>query len=40
MFIPFLTDIRFQAKKAEVYKLFKEIVIMMDRKEHLTTMDL
>jgi hypothetical protein len=33
---PFLDACPLQAKKAEVYKFFKQIVIMMDRKEHLT----
>ena len=33
---PFLDSYPLQAKKAEVYTFFKEIVLMMDRKEHLT----
>jgi hypothetical protein len=33
---PFLDKYQLQAKKAEVYIFFKEIVIMMSRKEHLT----
>ncbi|HEC30564.1 MAG TPA: hypothetical protein ENI66_00935 [Candidatus Yonathbacteria bacterium] len=33
---PFFDKHKPQAKKAEVYEFFKEIVLMMDRKEHLT----
>lgn len=33
---PFLDKYPLQAKKAEVYKFFKEIVLMVSRKEHLT----
>ena len=33
---PFLDKYPLQAKKAEVYKIFKKIVLMMDKKEHLT----
>ena len=33
---PFLEKYPLQAKKSEVYKLFKEIVMMVYRKEHLT----
>jgi len=33
---PFFDKYKLQAKKAEVYKFFKEVVLMMDRKEHLT----
>jgi hypothetical protein len=33
---PFLDKYPPQAKKAEVYKFFKEIVLMVARKEHLT----
>ncbi|MDA2935841.1 LAGLIDADG family homing endonuclease [Patescibacteria group bacterium AH-259-L05] len=34
--IPFLDRYPLQAKKAEVYALFREIVLMVRRKEHLT----
>ena len=33
---PFLDKYPLQAKKAESYTFFKQIVLMMDRKEHLT----
>ncbi|MBU3968656.1 LAGLIDADG family homing endonuclease [Patescibacteria group bacterium] len=33
---PFLDKNPLQAKKAEVYKIFKKIVLMMSKKEHLT----
>lgn len=33
---PFLDKYNLQAKKCEVYKLFKEIVLMYRKKEHLT----
>lgn len=33
---PFLDKYPLQAKKAKVYKIFKEIVIMSSKKEHLT----
>jgi predicted nucleotide-binding protein (sugar kinase/HSP70/actin superfamily) len=32
---PFLDKYQLQAKKCEVYKLFKEIVLMYRKKEHL-----
>lgn len=34
--IPFLDKHKLQAKKGEVYRLFREIVIMFGNKEHLT----
>lgn len=34
--IPFLDKSPLQAKKAETYRLFREIVLMVRRKEHLT----
>jgi len=34
--IPFLDQTPLQAKKREVYKVFREIVLMVRRKEHLT----
>lgn len=34
--IPFLDKTPLQAKKAETYRLFREIVLMVRRKEHLT----
>lgn len=34
--IPFLDETPLQAKKREVYKVFREIVLMVRRKEHLT----
>ena len=33
---PFLDKYNLQAKKHEVYKLFKKIVLMYRKKEHLT----
>ena len=33
---PFFDKHRLQAKKAKVYELFKEIVLMYRKKEHLT----
>ncbi|OGY35880.1 MAG: hypothetical protein A3E37_02665 [Candidatus Andersenbacteria bacterium RIFCSPHIGHO2_12_FULL_46_9] len=35
--IPFLDQHPLQVKKAETYRLFREIVLMVYRKEHLTT---
>lgn len=34
--IPFLDRTPLQAKKREVYKVFRQIILMMRRKEHLT----